>query len=59
MDGVTVVKKVWGGRASFAEYKAEVPAGKVELPACAGISRWPINGTLTSPRQRSASCIKG
>jgi hypothetical protein len=31
MDGVTVVKKVWGGKANLAEYKAEGPAGKVEL----------------------------
>jgi hypothetical protein len=31
MDGVTVVKKVWGGRANLAEYNAEGPAGKVEL----------------------------
>jgi hypothetical protein len=31
MDGITVVKKVWGGRANLAEYKAEGPAGKVEL----------------------------
>jgi hypothetical protein len=31
MDGITVVKKVWDGRANLAEYKAESPAGKVEL----------------------------
>ncbi|HKD82631.1 MAG TPA: hypothetical protein VKH81_23275 [Candidatus Angelobacter sp.] len=31
MDGMTVVKKVWGGRANLAEYKAEGPAGHVEL----------------------------
>lgn len=31
MDGITVVKKVWGGRANLAEYKAEGPAGYVEL----------------------------
>jgi hypothetical protein len=33
MDGITVVKKVWGGRANIAEYKAEGPAGRVELIA--------------------------
>jgi len=33
MDGVTVVKKLWGGKANLAEYKAEGPAGKVELMA--------------------------
>jgi hypothetical protein len=33
MDGETVVKKVWGGRANIAEYKAEGPAGKVQLLA--------------------------
>ena len=31
MDGSTVVKKVWGGRANLAEYKADGPAGPVEL----------------------------
>jgi hypothetical protein len=33
MDGITVVKKVWGGRANLAEYKADGPAGHVELLA--------------------------
>jgi hypothetical protein len=33
MDGVTVVNKVWGGRANIAEYKAKGPAGEVELMA--------------------------
>jgi hypothetical protein len=31
MDGVTVVRKVWGGRANLAEFKADGPAGHVEL----------------------------
>jgi hypothetical protein len=31
MDGITVVKKIWGGRANMAEYKADGPAGHVEL----------------------------
>jgi hypothetical protein len=31
MDGTTVVKKVWGGRANLAEYKADGPAGHIEL----------------------------
>jgi hypothetical protein len=33
MDGVSLVKKVWGGRANLAEYKADGPAGHVELLA--------------------------
>ena len=33
MDGVSVVKKVWDGRANLAEYKADGPAGHVELLA--------------------------
>jgi hypothetical protein len=33
MDGVTVVKPVWGGRGNLAEYKAEGTEGKVELLA--------------------------
>lgn len=31
MDGFTVVKPIWGGRANLAEYKAIGPAGQVEL----------------------------
>jgi BNR/Asp-box repeat len=33
MDGITVVKKVWDGRANLAEYKADGAAGHVELLA--------------------------
>lgn len=33
MDGVSVVTRVWGGRANIAEYKADGPAGHVELMA--------------------------
>jgi hypothetical protein len=33
MDGTTVVKKVWDGRANLAEYKADGPVGHVELMA--------------------------
>ena len=33
MDGVSVVKKVWDGRANLAEYKADGPAGHLELMA--------------------------
>jgi hypothetical protein len=31
MEGVTVVKKVWGGRANLAEYRADGTAGQIEL----------------------------
>jgi hypothetical protein len=31
MDGVTIVKKIWGGRANLAEFKADGPAGHLEL----------------------------
>jgi hypothetical protein len=33
MDGITIVKKLWGGKANLVEYKAEGPAGQVELMA--------------------------
>src|SRR5215471_21814446 len=33
MEGVTVVTKVWDGRANLAEYRATGPAGVVELLA--------------------------
>ncbi|HZR55315.1 MAG TPA: hypothetical protein VFA74_00460 [Terriglobales bacterium] len=31
IDGYTIVKKVWGGRANLAEYKADGTAGHIEL----------------------------
>jgi hypothetical protein len=31
MDGVTVVTKIWGGRANLAEFKSDGPAGHLEL----------------------------
>jgi hypothetical protein len=31
MTGVTIVKRVWDGRANLAEFKADGPAGRVEL----------------------------
>ena len=33
MDGSSVVKKVWGGRANLAEFAADGPAGHIELLA--------------------------
>jgi hypothetical protein len=33
MDGVSVIHRVWGGRANLAEYKADGPAGHIELLA--------------------------
>jgi hypothetical protein len=33
MDGITVVSKIWGGRANLAEYKADGSAGHIELLA--------------------------
>jgi hypothetical protein len=33
MEGVTVVNKVWTGRANLAEFKADGPAGRIELLA--------------------------
>ena len=33
MDGVSVVRKVWDGRANLAEYKADGPSGHLELMA--------------------------
>ena len=31
MNGVTVVKSIWGGRANLAEFKSDGPAGHLEL----------------------------
>lgn len=33
MDGITVVSRIWGGRANLAEYRADGAAGVVELLA--------------------------
>ncbi len=33
MDGVTVVTPIWGGRGNLAEYRADGPAGHIELIA--------------------------
>jgi hypothetical protein len=59
MDGTTVVSKVWGGRANLAEYKADGPAGHIELLALRVYNpttrQWSINfatpkvGTLGIP----------
>jgi hypothetical protein len=59
MDGISVVKKVWGGRANLAEYKADGPAGHVELMALRWFNpttrEWSIDfatpnvGTLGTP----------
>jgi hypothetical protein len=47
MDGVTVVTKVWGGRANLAEFKADGPAGHLELLALrtynATARQWNLN----------------
>lgn len=59
MDGLTVVKKVWNGRANLAEYKADGPASHVELMALRYYNpearQWgvafatPSGGTLSLP----------
>ena len=59
MDGLTVVKKVWNGRANLAEYKADGPASHVELMALryynqearqwAVVFATPSGGTLSVP----------
>jgi hypothetical protein len=54
MDGITVVSKIWGGRANLAEYRAEGPAGVVQLLALRIYNRLPISGVSTSPPRTSA-----
>jgi hypothetical protein len=59
MDGTTVVSKVWGGKANLAEFKADGPAGRLELLALRlydpNAHQWSINfatpnvGTLGVP----------
>ena len=58
-DGVTVVSKIWNGRANLAEYKADGSAGSIELLALRvynpNTHQWSINfatpnvGTLGIP----------
>jgi len=59
MDGITIVKKVWDGRANLAELKADGPGGPVELLSLRWYNptaqQWcldfatPKTGTLGSP----------
>jgi hypothetical protein len=46
-DGVTVVKKIWGGRANMAEFKGQTPSGPLELIALriynAESHQWSLN----------------
>ncbi len=59
MDGLTVVRKVWDGRANLAEYKADGPSSHVELMALRYYNpeahQWgvvfatPESGTLSVP----------
>ena len=59
MDGLTVVRKVWKGKANLAEYKADGPASHIELMALRYYNpdahQWgvvfatPTSGTLSVP----------
>jgi hypothetical protein len=46
MDGTTVVKPIWGGRANLAEFKANGPAGQVELLSLRWVNRYTRDTTL-------------
>src|SRR5215831_726192 len=61
MDGVTVVSKIWGGRANLAEYRAEGHAGVVELLALRVYNpkshQWSIN--FATPRVGTLGEVPG
>jgi hypothetical protein len=61
MDGVTVVTKIWGGRANLAEYRAVGPAGVVELLALRIYNpkshQWSIN--FATPNVGTLGAIPG
>ena len=61
MDGVTVVTKVWNGRANLAEYRAVGPAGVVELLALRVYNpkshQWSIN--FATPNVGTLGAVPG
>jgi len=61
MDGVTVVTKVWNGRANLAEYRAAGPAGVVELLALRVYNpnshQWSIN--FATPNVGTLGAVPG
>ena len=61
MDGVTVVTKIWNGRANLAEYRAVGPAGVVELLALRVYNpkshQWSIN--FATPNVGTLGAVPG
>ena len=61
MDGVTVVTKIWNGRANLAEYRAAGPAGVVELLALRVYNpnshQWSIN--FATPNVGTLGAVPG
>ena len=61
MDGVTVVTKIWEGRANLAEYRAVGPAGVVELLALRVYNpksrQWSIN--FATPKGGTLGAVPG
>jgi hypothetical protein len=63
MDGITTVRPVWGGRGNLAEYKADGPAGAVELLALRlydpGSNQWTIHFAVPGKGELSTPGIGG
>jgi len=61
MDGITVVTKIWNGRANLAEYRAAGPAGVVELLALRvynpATRQWSIN--FATPNVGTLGAVPG
>jgi len=61
MEGVTVVTKIWDGRANLAEYRATGPAGVVELLALRVYNpksrQWSIN--FATPKGGTLGAVPG
>ena len=61
MDGITVVTKLWNGRANLAEYRATGPAGVVELLALRVYNpvtrQWSIN--FATPNVGTLGAVPG
>ena len=61
MDGVTVVSRIWGGRANLAEYRAVGPTGVVELLALRVYNpkshQWSIN--FATPNAGTLGAVPG
>jgi hypothetical protein len=63
MDGVTVVRRIWDGRASLAEFEADGPTGHLELLSLRLYDpmahQWSLNFASSNAGRLSVPCVGG